>query len=522
MLKATIALADLAFDPHWDGSAVCFGASRIEPFAHAALETLLVRTDRQWFMTVRERRADHGAPVRRMDVDAAQFEQRHRQCLLWPLDYLMLEAAQAGCRVKVRAGVFGALPVYARAADDRLELSWDAGDLTRVPTALDFEIASHRLALHTIYAARQLAVGVVMLTERASLAVEPGKASHHYPPPTPDTQPAPARASDACLADFAVQLRDAVNARPFMPDRAALELSGGMDSATVACSLAAIGGPRISLGILLEGDTRQPQLRRRGAIVERLGLRDRSVEIADLPPSLELSAVPGRPLGFNQEYYLEACAALWDQAAALGCDRLYTGIGGDELFPEYLHELDRADDAFDARRERAHRVEVDKLLTPRAREAARGLHGFDAPAGPVPATALAAQACRAADIARRGLWPVNPLSDPYLVRFCHQLPLGLRRDRALMQWYLQGQLGADTFPAGYRKETFEQVFPGLIAAQAGKLVEQLRECALAELGLVDRRSVMHLLEAVATRGERAPTAVLVSFLWMERLARQLN
>ena len=66
------------------------------------------------------------------------------------------------------------------------------------------------------------------------------------------------------------------------------------------------------------------------------------------------------------------------------------------------------------------------------------------------------------------------------------------------------------------------MFPGLIAAQVGNLVEQLRECALAELGLVDRRGVMHLLEAVATRGERAPTAVLVSFLWMERLARQLN
>ena len=521
MLKASIALADLAFDPHWDGGAVAFGGSRIAPYAHPALETLLVRTDGQWFVTVRERRADGGAVVRRLDVDAAEYARRHRESLLWPLDYLMVEAAQAGCRMKVRAGVFGALPVYARSGDDRLELSWDAGDLTRVPTPLDFEIASHRLALHTMYAARQLAVGVVMLTERASLSLEPGKASHHYPPPAPDTQPAAPRTSDAWLADFAGHLREAVNARPFRADHAALELSGGMDSATVACGLAATGRPRASLGILLEGPTREPQLRRRGAIVERLGLHDRSVEIAALPPSLDLRPLPGRPLGFNQEYYLEACAALWDQAAALGCDRLYTGIGGDELFPDYRHELSDEGDAFDVRRERAHRAEADKLLTPRARESSRGMHCFGAPASPVPATSLAAQACRAADIARRGLWPVNPLSDPYLVRFCHQLPAEQRRGRALMQRYLQASLGEDTFPTGYRKETFEQVFPDLIAKNAAVLAAQLRECALADLGLVDRRGAMELLDAVAQRRERAATAVLVSFLWLERFARQL-
>jgi asparagine synthase (glutamine-hydrolysing) len=140
-----------------------------------------------------------------------------------------------------------------------------------------------------------------------------------------------------------------------------------MDSATVACGLAERNGALPSLGILLDGDTRQPQLRRRAAIVERLGLRDRTAEIADHLPSLDLRPVPGRRLGFNQEYYLEACATLWDQAVALGCDRLYTGIGGDELFPDYLHELPDAGEALEVQRERAHREAVDALLTARAK-----------------------------------------------------------------------------------------------------------------------------------------------------------
>jgi asparagine synthase (glutamine-hydrolysing) len=520
MLKATIALSDLAYPPRWADGAVVFGGSRIAPFDHPALETLLVRTDGQWFAAVRERRSEADAQTIRLDVDAAEFERRYRECLLWPLDYVMLEAAQAGCRLKLRAGAFGSLPVYARSGDDRLDLSWDAADLMQSPTALDVEIASHRLALHTIYSARQLGVGVLMLTERASLSVEPGKASYHYPPPAQETQPAPPRERAAWLAEFAAHLNQAVNARPFMADRSALELSGGMDSATVACGLAPISVPRTSLGILLEGDTRQPQLHRRRAIVERLALRDHTVEIAAFPPSLDLRPAPGARPGFHQEYYLEACAALWDQARALGCDRFYTGIGGDELFPDYAHELADHGEALEVQRERTQRADVEQLLTPRAREAARSLHCFGAPASPVPATALVAQGCRAPDIARRGLWPINPLSDPRLAQFCHRLPAEQRRERALMQRHLQERLGEDTFPAGYRKETFEQVFPALIATQAQDLAGQLRECALADLGLVDPRGAMSLLDAVATRRARAPTAVLVSFLWLERFARQ--
>lgn len=524
MLKATIALADLAFPPQWSDGTIAFGSSSLEPLRHEALETLFVRTDGQWFAAVRERRSETAAQTICLDVDAAEFERRHRECLLWPLDYVMLEAAQAGCRVKLRAGVFGSLPVYARVTDERLVLSWNAADLIAIPTALDFEMASHRLALHTVYSARQLGVGIVMLTERAVLSVEPGKAGYRYPPPAPETQPEPIREADA-LRDFATHLHEALEARPFAPDRAALELSGGMDSATVACGLAAAHGPLASLGILLDGDTRQAQLTRRQAIVERLGLRDRTVEIAAFPPSLDLRPPAEARLGFQQEYYLEACTSLWETAAAQGCDRLYTGLGGDELFPDYMHELtdggDAVVEALETQRERAHRAELDRLLTPRAREAARGLHCFGAPASPVRATALAAQACRAPDIARRGLWPVNPLSDPRLARFCHRLPPEQRRQRVLMRLYLQARLGEETFPAGYRKETFEQVFPERIARHAHTLAAQLRECALADLGLVDPSGVIGLLDTVAATRARAPTALLVSFLWLERFARQL-
>lgn len=104
----------------------CVGQSRIRPYLHTALETLLVRTQGQWFVIVRERlaaAAPSGMEIPDV-VDAEQFDQLHRACLLWPLEYVMIEVAKEGHRVRVRSGVFGSAPVYCHVTADRLVMSW--------------------------------------------------------------------------------------------------------------------------------------------------------------------------------------------------------------------------------------------------------------------------------------------------------------------------------------------------------------------------------------------------------------
>jgi asparagine synthase (glutamine-hydrolysing) len=51
---------------------------------------------------------------------------------------------------------------------------------------------------------------------------------------------------------------------------------------------------------------------------------------------------------------------------------------------------------------------------------------------------------------------------------------------------------------------------------------QLRDCALADLGLVDQRAALSLLELVAATKASAPTTALTSFLWLERCVRELH
>lgn len=527
MLKAHIALADLTLNAQWIEGLIVFGKSRISPFAHPMLETILVRTENQWFVTVRERLAsstpDRAAASK--DVDVEEFNRLYEECVLWPLDYLLIEVAQLGHRMRVRAGVLASAPVYCRAVADQVTISWDFADFATIPLAIDPEIASHRLALNTVYSARQLCVGVNLLTERASFHVEPGKASYRYPAPAGDTTPAPLPAGRDALTGFSELLRRIVSARPVTTDRISIELSGGMDSATVASALATVHERMASLGILLDGDVRQPQVQRRQLIAYRLNLSDQTVDMAAFPPSLDLQRRPDQAPCLHWEFYLEACAALWDSAVAQGRDVLFTGIGGDELFPTYVDETKK-----ESGNEAGHHIHhidearrcAEELLTPRALNMARTLRGFDAPASPIPMTALLSHACNGPDMLRRGLWPVNPLSDPNLVAFCHRLPRDARQGREVMRQYLQARLGSEVFTRGYMKETFAQVLPNLISQHVETVASQLRDCALADLGLVDQRAALKLLNTVAATRAQAPMLALASFLWLERFVRQAS
>lgn len=519
MFKAYIALADLALKPDWTEGAIVLGESRISPYSHRMLETVFAHAEGQWFVAVRERLASRvvDASLMHCNVGVEEFIKLYQECLRWPLDYAMIEVAQEGSRIRVRAGAFGTVPLYVRTFGDRMVLSWDPADTLAGPLAIDVEMACHRLALHSVYAARQICVGITMLTERASLYMEPGKISYRYPSAAAETVSS-SEGMDAPTA-FGEHLQHVISQRPFADGGLSAELSGGMDSATVACALAGFRGHIASLGILLDGDTRQGQVQRRQRIVSRLGLRDHTVEMVDYRPSAGVQPARGQSPRLYWEYYLEPSTALWGRAREQGCDTLFTGIGGDELFPYYLDETPAAH--VETWQSEAPRY-IERLLTPRAWSAANSVHNFDAPASPVPPTALLAHASRAPDILRQGLWPINPLSHPSLVAFCHELPLESRQGRDIMRQYLGRRLGEEVFPRDYIKESFGHVLPDAIAIDARAIAKQLHECVLADLGIVRREAALELLDHVATTRERIPMAVLASFLWLERLARQVG
>lgn len=499
------------------------GESQITPFSHPALETLLVCTDGQWFATVRERHAKESTDKTNTitHVDRETFGKLYRDCLMWPLDYLVIEGAKQGCRLKLKAGVVGSAPVYFKAEDDRITVSWNFSDFLTKPLCLDLEVLSHYLALHTLYASRQICVGVNLLTERATLHAEPGKVHYRYPLAAADVAPVARMQAEDALAEFSELLHQAIAARPLASGQIATELSGGMDSATVACAVTALHGPVASLGILLDGPARTAQVGRRQQLIETLGLLDHTVDMDAFPPSLDLQPVHARLERPYGEYYLEAFEALWGSIQKQERSYLFTGIGGDELFPTYIGE--------ELRNQSKYQEEVvtgrqyaEALLTKRAKNTAATLRAFDAPASPVTVSSLLAHVCQAPYLLQRGIWPVNPLSTPHLIAFCHRLPKDIRGGRDIMRRYLKKALNEDVFTPHYTKETFREVLPETIAKNSKRIAAQLQACALSDLGLVDQRAALALLDKVARTQSFTLAAPFATFLWLERFVRQLH
>lgn len=522
MLKAEIKLSDLVHAPSWDGDQLLIGQSRIRPFSHAALEVRLVRSEAQWFLVVRERwtgdgRSGAGEVFSCHVADEAEFARLYRVNLAWPLDYLMIEAAQDGCRLRIRAGALGVAPVYCMATRDSVSLTWDFADFLSRPLMIDPAVASRLLSLRAGYSAQHICSGVNVLTERSVLFLEPGSARYQYPSPVAPPVPAATDGEDDTVGRFGEILRQGLCSRPLIAGQVVLELSGGMDSAAVACAFADVHGRFSSKGVLVGRELGRAQAERRNLIVDRLGLRDATIEMEEFLPSLDLQPRRARPEYMYPEFYREAFEQLWDQSRGERLIWLMTGVGGDELFPRYQGE-----GGGDAAVVVNARDIGESLLTRHAAEAAQAMHVFDAPQGIAPASTLIASICQAPLALRRGLWPVTPLSAPDMVTYCYSLPTARRRHRDTMRRFLGARLREDVFPENYKKETFSHVLPHLIAQQATALREQLDECALSDLGLVDRKKALTLLDDVAQTKSEAATASLVSFLWIERFVRQFG
>lgn len=177
--------------------------------------------------------------------------------------------------------------------------------------------------------------------------------------------------------------------------------------------------------MLIGGPGRRQQQYRRRTLAALADLRDETVDAMVHPP-----LPPGRasvnPIEEPYGAALEAALARTDTPAVL------TGVGGDELLA--LRPEERRPGPVPAPRAREY-------LSAEVREL--GETGFDrpddAPVSVLPKTAMLANLVRAPIFLRAGRWPVAPLCDPDLVRFCEWLPAPWRVDKRLArEWMIHG------------------------------------------------------------------------------------
>ncbi|MGD0829362.1 MAG: asparagine synthase-related protein [Terracidiphilus sp.] len=512
----TFFLNDVDIGAEWRaaGDGYECGESYIRPFRHAALESVAVTDGSRLLVQVRERSAGRsGAELaagvqtgRLTPVDSGCFARLAEQLREWPLQWQMLvidapskakPRSEESVLARLEAGQWGTAPVFLVSDHGKLWGDWDAGRLLHLlpRKSLDPARATRYLTEYANpYARVTLFRGLQLLTERsrAEWAGRAGCETLRIDYPEPWYRP---RAGELCDDADPVEAFETIvssSLRRWMnvsEEHLGAELSGGLDSAIVAGSAAALcKRPLRSYGIALMGDSREDQPERRAELAQCFGLIDTEVPIASFLPIAPGSCrLDGRaPMLPWEEGYHEVFWELLGKASGHGIEVLLTGFGGDELCglrPSELRAI-RGESAVVAALEE-NSVSAPSFLTPSAR-ATLGDDLDEPPRAPCSDSAVECAAYSAARYMRRGIWPVHPMCTPELVHFCAHLPAEWRYRRRIERELLARRGCSDRVIYPRERDDFSFALAATLRGPARPLVERLfANPALHELGIVD-------------------------------------
>lgn len=482
------------------------GESYVRPYHHSALEAYAITDDSRMLIVVRERvrgvsstwAASEFQMTRVSPEDLSAELERAEQ---WPLDFILLLITEHA--VNMHAGAWGIAPVYVLKADDILWGHWDPSELyrhTRTKT-LDQELTAHFLIKHGCdYSRRTLFPEIQLLTERSRTqwAFRDGHAGEveiEYPPAAEVWRPRALKSGADVLGTF----RDILSAsmKRWVVDEAdpvSAELSSGLDTGMVAALAAGLTSrPVQTYGLVMPGEPGRLQQERRNELIERFGLVDRPVMAEDYPPLSSGNRLRESRIVPGHEFYYEAFEAMLKIASAHGTTKLFSGNGGDELVSPFANEWSEEQRELRRRDVLAERADVPQFLTDRTYESFRDtVYTIDrAPRAAMSVSALTSAYAAAPLYLGNGIWPINPLCTPELVRFCRSLPSEWRAARSLQRKFMIYLGCSEAFAYPKSTETFIPVAQLAIRQKARPLFQELFEKSrLAEMGFVSREKLL--------------------------------
>ncbi|WP_158602475.1 asparagine synthase-related protein [Pseudomonas sp. WPR_5_2] len=301
----------------------------------------------------------------------------------------------------------------------------------------------------------------------------------------------------------------------------AVELSGGLDSSTVAitCALSLQSKKTNTYGILISDPTlEKSQKTRRQKIISHINGDDYAVKIKDHLPLISSPAKDRYYL--NSEAYGAAFESIWSQAAADGQYAIMNGCGGDELFPQFLEEDfsgDRLRSIDDTSWELYNQLLNDRL-TPQTQDIL-GSHLLPcSPKKIVDTGMLLAMSRRAPLLLSYNLVPLYPFRDNRIIKFCNSLPLHLRLNKTLLTDLLCKKTQSKAF-CNYPKETFMHADKMALLKQKELILSTFNKMHIVEIGLVERNLLKRDLEQLTTRTPRYIMDYLLNILAIERFLR---
>lgn len=419
-----------------------------------------MRSPTRWMTLVSEVPSATNILPRTGEVNESYYESLYDGLTALDVDYCVVEARYAGpdqyLRILTRG--IGVCPIYLDLKLGRMRASWDCAALARASSNVDLDTqylvhASQKIS----YSNRTPYVGITMMTPNCDLMWDgnnPILTNHASADEQENTLDiTSAEAQD----DFAYLLSRSCSRRCLSVQEIAVELSGGLDSSSLALCLFDISGPvqhNVSIDVLGRSVATQ-QLRRLRSVRSICSRSFYSVPIENYLPAYDQMHSAAAQT-FQSESFYGAFRAIWTSAIEAGCNVIYGGHGGDELFPSFQDEPSYEDRLRDGSSPSEGHVDARyrHCLTVKGKELYDGAFWYSVPVPPSRITALMSMARHTPLVLKQNLWPIYPLCDLELVDFCHSLPAHLRREKRPLLNYVRHHLGRRSPFEKYEKENF--------------------------------------------------------------------
>lgn len=271
------------------------------------------------------------------------------------------------------------------------------------------------------------------------------------------------------------------------------ELSGGIDSATspVFYSFYFHKSP-ITFTMILPYQHGIQQKNKIKALVKKFNLINKTIAInqnKDFPFSSQIKAKSLQVFYPWREIYSDALKKLIFLMKRYKINVVFTGIGGDELFTIDSGEKE----GFGGKEELEKRIKIKlpKFFTKKFKKffCSTIFERNILPLPAVPYSVLSSNISRNNIFIENDIWPIAPLSDPFLVRFCRSLPSNLRKNKFILKIYQQSM----NYPLSFydSKENFSEFFDKSLQKPLKKFIINLyKKSVLSKHGFVNKNELI--------------------------------
>ncbi|WP_314715381.1 hypothetical protein [Sphingobium yanoikuyae] len=296
----------------------------------------------------------------------------------------------------------GTCPIYASYHGENLFVSWRYEDVVHGLSDAKPNIEACKIFIqHGATQIRdQVIAGTYNLWPAETLRFSESHISFIEAPERAIPSPTPIHEHARVCEAFYGILKDDLQRYAGSSPKPLVEVSGGLDSGTLALAAGAVFPNACSYGLIQLGVLGEQQRRRRSELVDLAKLIDFEFPADAIPPFRGLEQEETWNVVFDDNHR-PSCAAATDAHPSGPFDLLIAGIGGDEIMMQNTYT--RQD------------WEV---------------------AGTICTSTTVSGIARADMFLRRGIWPVNPFSSIELIDFCRSLPRNFLQGRQLVKMNL--------------------------------------------------------------------------------------